>query len=253
MDIKSYAQLLNSVAVQGTGPNKKRPLTPVECAEYIQRIIDEEGDSLDKIAERLDLGKSKNMSNMYKKRDTAQVTSFLNLLKVSEKSRNLAGWAYDGYPKIPFSVISQLSTMMPDEQDMIIQSILNGKDKKRMLGKEDIKKIKKWRNENPDLSIKECITKILKLKPVVITTNIVVCEINEKLGKFIKSTSNYREKLLNILKDNLDGKFYSIDAGNSVIAISMDDMAYKIFYEHQYNKGISYTRFLDEFLENKIG
>ena len=130
-DVKLYVQLLKSVGVQGSGPNKIRPLQPVECAQYIKRLIDEEGDTLHQVAERLNLGKPKDQSNLYKKRDTAQVTSFLNLLRLSEKSRQLAGWDSDGYPLIPFSTMSQLVTMAPSEQDMIIQSIFTAKDKKK--------------------------------------------------------------------------------------------------------------------------
>ena len=252
-DVKTYAKLLNSVGQQGLGAGRKRPLSPVQCAEYIQRLIDEEGESLDKIAERLNLGKPQDTSNLYKPRDTSQITSFLNLLKVSPKSRELAGWSTDEYPRIPFSVIAQISTMTPEEQDLIIQSILKSDDEKRTLGKEDVKKIKKWRNENPDLSIKECIEKILQLKPVTVVTHIVVIEIPDKLRKFIESNSDYGEKLLNILRRDLEGEFHDINTGKSVMAISMDEEAYKIFYEHQYEKHSSYAKFLDDFLESIIG
>lgn len=252
-DSKSYARLLLSVGQQGTHSVQKRPLSPVKCAQLIQRLIDEENESLDKISERLNLGKPKNMHNMYKKRDTAQITSFLNLLKVSKKSCDLAGWAYDTYPMIPFSVISQLATFTHDEQDIIIQSIFNSDDKKRKLGKEDIKKIKKWKRENPTLHIKECIERILKLKPVTVTTYMLVLEIHEKLREFINTNPDYSERLLEILHGGLDGEFYSVDAGSSVMAISMDATAYKLFQDYQDNKGISYTKFLDKFLENKIG
>lgn len=248
-DVKSYAKLLNSV---GTGSIQKRPLTPVECAKFIQRLIDEEGESLEKIAERLDLGKSQNMSKIYKKRDTTQVIKFLNLLKVSEKSRNLAGWLYDDYPLIPFSTISEFSTFTPEEQNTIIQSIFNTKDKKKILGKEDVKKIKKWRKLNPDTSIDEYVKKVLKLKPVTITTHLVVSEINASLGQFIQTNPDYKKKILDILQESLDGEFYDIDAGNSVIAISMNETAYKIFHISQYNNGVSYTQFLNTLLENKI-
>lgn len=252
-DVKTYAKLLNSVGQQGLGAGRKRPLSPVQCAEYIRRLIDEEGESLDKIAERLNLGKQKNMSNMYKPRDTTQIASFLNLLKVSPKSRDLAGWSTDEYPRIPFSIIAQLSTMTPEEQDLIIQSILNSKNRKRTLGKDDVKRIKKWRNENPEISIRECIEKVLQLKPVTVVTHLVVVEIHDRLRRFIASNLDYEEKLLGMLHMDLGGKFHGIDVGKSVMAISMDEEAYGTFYEHQYRKGSSYTRFLDDFLESRIG
>ncbi len=252
MDVQTYSKLLNSVGQQGLGPGRKRPLSPVQCAEYIRRLIDEEGESLDKIAERLNLGKQKDTSNMYKPRDTSQITLFLNLLKVSPKSRELAGWSTDEYPHIPFSTISQLSTMAPEDQDLIIQSILSSKDKRRILGKEDVKRIKAWRNENPDLSMRECIEKVLKLKPVNAVTHIIVVEVHDRLRRFIESNLDHREKLLAMLRSGLGGEFYDINVGKSVMAISMDEDAYAPFYEHQYKKGSSYTKFLDWFLESRI-
>ena len=252
-DVRRYAQLLQSVGRQGKGSNQNRPLSPVECAKAIQQLIDEEGDSLSTIATRLGIGQPKDTSNIYKKRDTTQVTSFLNLLKVSEKSRSFAGWGYEGYPTIPFSTIAILSTMTPHEQDLIIQSIYNTKDKTKSLGKEDAKKIRKWRNENPDIPINYFIEKILKLKPVTNITYIVVSEIQEKLKQFISSNEDYREKLLNILKNAIDGEFYSIDATDIIITISMNEKAYRTFHDHQYKQKISFTQFLNSFLEDKIG
>ncbi len=250
-DVKAYSQLLLSISRHGSG--QSRPLKPIECAQYIRRLIDEEKEPLHKIAERLDLGKQKDKSNIYKKRDTTQITTFLNLLKVSKKSIEFAGWGYEGYPSIPFSAISQLSTFTADEQDMIIQSIYSARDKKKIIGKEDIKKIKKWRNENPDLPITECIKKLLKLKPVAVTTYIVVSEIREKLRQFIKSNDGYKEKILEILRNDLDGKFYNIDSTAILITISMDETAYQAFHDMQYKRGISFTKFLNSFLEDKIG
>ena len=136
---------------------------------------------------------------------------------------------------------------------MILQSAFNSKDGKRTLGKEDVKKIKKWRRENPDISISDCIEKVLKLKPVTITTHIAVCDMNENIQRLVECDSNYKEKLLAILESQINGTFHSIDVGKSVIAISMDDRAYREFYNSQYNNGVSYTRFLDQLLEDKIG
>ena len=252
-DVKLYAHLIRSIGVQGSGSNIIRPLQPVECAQCIKRLIDEEGDTLHQVAERLNLGKPQDQSKLYKKRDTTQVTSFLNLLKVSEKSRQLAGWGYEGYPSIPFSTMSQLATMTPSEQDMIIQSILTAKDKKKTLGKEDVKTIKKWRNANPNLPIEEYIEKILKLKPTTIITHLIVAEIRKKLQEFIGANKDYREKLLDILRKNLEGEFYSIDSTKILITISMDEDAYKTFHEKQYKQNTPFTQFLNDFLEDRIG
>lgn len=244
-------KLMQSVGQQGESSGRPRPLTPVECAYGIQRLMDEEGDSLAKVSERLNLGKPKS-ADLYKKRDTAQVISFLNLLKVPEESRNLAGWSTDGFPKIPFSLVSQLASFKPDEQNLILQSVFNT-DNKKTMGKEDVKKIRKWRNENTDLSIAVCLEKVLKLKPVETINHIVVCEVGEKLKKFIASNEDHQKKLLEILQNDLDGAFYKIDATDILISISMDATAYEEFDEHQHKKGISFTKFLNDFLEDKIG
>ena len=245
MDADKYVDLLNSVGQQGLGSGRKRPLSPVECALAIQRIIDEEGESLDEISERLGLGKPKNMSNIYKKRDTTQLTMFLNLLKVSEKSRSLAGWTTDD-SLVPFSTIAQLSSLTEKEQDVILQSI-------RKLGKEDVQKIKKWRNENPELPIEECIEKVFKLKPVTVITHLAVMEIQPLLRNFLESNLDPEDRLLEMLQNNLSGKFHSVKVGKSVVIVSMDEEAFKPFHACQHDEGLSYTAFFNKFLEGQIG
>ena len=243
-DVDLYAQLLNSVARQKDGSGIKRPLTPVQCAYYIKRLMDENSESPEQISKRLGLGKPKNLSNIYKKRDTSQITTFLNLLKVSEKSRDLAGWGYEKYPKISFSLIAQLSTMTPNEQDLIIQSTFNDTGK-RVLGKEDVKKIRKWRNENPDLPIDDCLKNVLKLKPVFNTRHLVVADIHDNLKHFLSYKLDPEERLLELLQKQITGTFYNATIGTSVIAISMDSTAYKTFHDSQYNRGTSYSDLLD--------
>ena len=237
---------------QGRHIGKKRPLSPVECAELIQRLMKEEGETLVDISERLDLGRPEDKSNIYQKRDTTQVNLFLRLLKFSDKSRDFPGWGYEGHPKIPFSTMVLLTSLKPEEQDKIIHSAYNV-DKKKMITKNDVHKITQWKRENPDLPIEEGIEKVLKLKPVVDTTHIVICEISDTLKNFIQSNNDYKQKLINILKQDIEGVFYAVDATDILITISMDNIAYKTFHDKQYKKDISFTQFLNEFLEDKIG
>ena len=249
---RQYAKLLLSVGKQGRNSVQKRPLTPVECAQFIHRLQEEENETLSQIAERLDLGRPEDKTSMYKKRDATQARLFLKLLDVSEKSRYFAGWGWEGYPKIPFSIMALMTSLKPDEQDKIIQSAYTD-DKKRTIIKDDIFKITRWKRENPNLPIEECIEKVLKLKPIVVTNHMIVCEVYDTLKNFIKSNENYAEKLLNILREHMDGEFYNLDATDILITISMDEAAFKIFHHHQYEKGTSFTQFLNEFLEDKIG
>lgn len=248
-NLPEYAKLLQSVGVQDNEYIRSRPLTPVQCANMIKQLMTEEGDSLSKISERLSLGRSTG-SKIYKKHDTSTVTSFLNLLKVSKKSRDLAGWGTERFPKIPFSLISQLSTLPEEEQDMIIQSVYNTNNTKRLI-KDDVKRIKKWRNEHKELPIKVGIQEILKLKPVQIVNYIVVCEIGPKLRQFIGINRDHQDKIIKILRTYINGEFYKVDTSNSLITVSMNEVAFETFDEQQH-KDVSFTEFLNTFLEKKI-
>ena len=185
---------------------------------------------------------------MYAPTDTTQVTKFLQLLDISEKSQDLTGWGWEGHPKISFSVILKMIGLSNDDQDKILQTIKeNGKEKK--LTQNDIQKIKDCRNENLDTPIEKCIEKILKLKAATAIRNLVVCEIHEKLGDFIKLNDDYEIKIIDMLKSDLDGEFYQIDTTDILITISMDKTAFKIFREQQSEKNVSYSDFLNLFLE----
>ena len=249
---KQYAKLLLSVGRQGRNIAKRRPLSPVECAEMIQRLMKEENESKVEISKMLGLGRPENKSNIYQKRDTTQVNLFLKLLQVSDKSRYFAGWGYEEYPKIPFSTMALMISLKPEEQDKIIQSAYN-ENKKILITKNDVHKITRWKRDNPDLPIEECIENVLKLKPVVDTTHMIICEISDVLKNFIQSNKDYKQKLINMLDRDIEGSFYAVDATDLLITISMDDTAYKTFHDKQYKKDISFTQFLNEFLEDKIG
>jgi len=251
-NIKLYAKLLLSVGQQGRGVSQRQPLQPVDCGELIKRLMDEENEDKAKIVERLDLGRPKEGTNMYKKRDQTQLNKFLSLLDISEKSKDFVGWGWEGYPKIPFSSALELKSLSHEEQDIVLQSVFKGDEQKKGLFKNDMKKIAKFRRENENLSIQDCVEKVFKLKPVTVITHVVVCETYAKLKNFIKTNSDHKEKLLEILKSNISGEFYEIDTTDILVSISMDEEAYKIFHEQQYKKDVHFTEFLNTFLEDKL-
>ena len=251
-NIKLYSKLLKSVGQQGRGLKQKQPLSPVECGNLIQRLMEEENEDKYHIAERLDLGRPKDDTDIYKKRDISQLNNFLTLLQVSEKSRDYAGWGWEGLPRIPFSTICEIAPLQHEEQDKILQAALKG-DKKSEIKKKDILKFKKWRTENPNISVEEGIEKILKLKPVTVVTHVIVCEIYEKLKNFIKTNDNYEEKIIEIFHKKIQGKFYEIEATDILLTISMDEKAFKTFHDQQFKKGVSFTEFVNSLLEEEIG
>ena len=248
-NIKLFAKLLQSVGRQGRG-TKKQPLSPLECAQYIKQLMDEEKLDKKQVSERLGLGRQENLADLYKDTDSTQVGLFLKLLDVSPKSQQLAGWGWEGPPKINFTTIFRMAKLSHEEQDRVLQSVYRS-GKQELLSK-DALKITKFMTENPDLSINEAIKKVLKLKPVEVTNYMIVCETREKLKKFIENNKDYEEKLLKILRDNMKGKFYEISATDTVISILLDDVGFKIFNEQQEQKDNPFTDFLNEFLEDKI-
>ena len=73
-------------------------------------------------------------------------------------------------------------------------------------------------------------------------------------SNFVKSNDGYITKLLEILRNNMEGVFYDIDAENGrTITIEMDPIGLKVFDEQQSKNDISYSQFLNEFMEDKIG
>ena len=248
-NIKLYAKLLQSVGRQGRG-TAKQPLSPLECAQYIKQLMEEENLDKKKVSERLGLGRQENLADLYKETDSTQVSLFLKLLDVSPKSQQLAGWGWEGPPKINFTTIFRMASLSHEDQDIVLQSVY--KSNKQELISDDARRITKFKRENPDSTIHESIKKILGLKPVTIINYLVVCETCEKLNNFIKNNKDYEEKLLKILKDSIEGEFYELSANDIVISIEMDKKAYQTFHEQQEVKGIPFTEFLNEFLEDKL-
>ena len=246
-DIKLYSKLLLSVGTQGRGLTQRRPLVPVECGEYIKRLMEEENEDKVQVSTRLGLGRKENETDIYKKTDTTQVSLFLKLLDVSEKSKYFAGWGYEKAPKIAMTTICRLAPLPHHEQDVVIQSV-----RKEGITSQDAIKINTCRRENPDTTIEECLEKILKLKPVTEVHNFVLCTMSPKLKNFVNSDKNYHEKILNILKGVLEGVIYDIAVDGDIITIEMDDIVFDKFQYRQRQKHIPFTEFLNSLLEDRL-
>lgn len=251
-NIKLYAKLLKSVGRQGRGLTEKQPLSPVECAILIQRLMDEENESKIQISERLDLGRPKDGTDIYKKRDTTQIDMFLSLLRVSEKSRDLAGWGWEGLPKIPFTTIAIMAgTFTNDEQDKILQAALRG-EKESEIRKQDVTKLRKWKNENNDLSIDEGIEKVLKLKPPKGTNHLILLLMEDKLKKFCLMHPEHKEKIIQSLRKRIKGEFYFVITNDKTLTIGTDEEAFKTFSFQKSEKDISFTEFANNLLEEEL-
>ena len=121
------------------------------------------------------------------------------------------------------------------------------------LNSKEALKISQERRENSQVPVGEFIEKTLKIRPVVEIHNFVVCTMGEKLKNFVESNDGYITKLLEILRNNLEGVFYDIDAENGrTITIEMDPIGLKVFDEQQSKNDIPYSQFLNEFMKDKI-
>ena len=238
-DIDKLTNLALSVGRQG---RKQKvivpPLTPIEVAQYIRQIKDENNETDSEISKRLGLGKLKSKSGHImvdmdvKKPNDSQVKIFLKLLKLSEKTISAVG--FEGYPnKVPFSVAVLVHNLEHSEQDIMIQNML-----KHKLIKNEVIRLLQYKKQYA-LPIDECIEKVLKIRPEKSTQYMLVYNIpntvNHILKQLGKSTEDITEKLVKSISQKLNGEIEQVTINESLLIIFTDTTAYKSF-EHEMNK-----------------
>ena len=146
---KRLGLLLASVKVN----YEERPLTPIQAAEWIQEAIEELGGK-DKVMERLDLSPS-------------MINGFQNLLtKVSEDIASSFKWgktdAKNGV--LNFTAAHLMSSFEPEEQNKLFSACFELAQKgTKFPGKEELKRVKQYYNENKDVSFDDAIAYIFKM------------------------------------------------------------------------------------------
>ena len=146
---KRLGLLLASVKVN----YEERPLTPIQVAEWIQEAIEELGGK-DKVMERLDLSSS-------------MINGFQNLLtKVSEDIASSFKWgktdAKNGV--LNFTAAHLMSSFEPEEQNKLFSACFELAQKgTKFPGKEELKRVKQYYNENKDVSFDDAIAYIFKM------------------------------------------------------------------------------------------
>ena len=146
---KRLGLLLASVKVN----YEERPLTPIQAAEWIQEAIEELGGK-DKVMERLDLSSS-------------MINAFQNLLtKVSEDITSSFKWgktdAKNGV--LNFTAAHLMSSFEPEEQNKLFSACFELAQKgTKFPGKEELKRVKQYYNENKDVSFDDAIAYIFKM------------------------------------------------------------------------------------------
>ena len=245
-DLHTYADLLLSVGVQGDNLKRERPLIPIEVANLIQRMIEENNEPLYIISKRLGLGRSKT-GDIYKTKDTTQIRKFLELLKLSKRSQKVLGFGKSDSDKISFSTGAQIAKLPDfDEQDKVIQSSL---DNEKGINQKEAIKIVQYRKAHPKVTIEECIEKILNIRPVEKVTNVICCTLEEK---FHNTSKSKKDNLIENLKTKLNGEVFKINIKGEIIMIFMDDDAFNTLERNQKEKKMTFSNYVNSLIGNII-
>ena len=218
-DNEQYAKLLASIKIANTG--LRRPLSPFETAQFIQRLIDEEGYEL---AEELIPIKTKLISD------------FLQLLKLPEQCHDAIHWGVSEDLSVGFSSAAFIAGL--DKKNDPI-SLFN-EASKQSLGANDIKDIISFYKKH-DLPLNDVIEKITSSKPQVITTFLVVISIHENVQKQISELSKkHNTTFENMLREKFREKLNVQKIENLIskgknIAVSFNAEEYKN-YKNQIKK-----------------
>ena len=177
-----------SELILSVGTHKsKRPLLPVEIAEYMQRALDA-GEKRTDIAEKLHL------------EDSSLIGHFIRLLSLPSQVQQLIGWGSDP-ATISFSAAAGIARL----DSTLDQTVLTKAALENKFNKSEIIQIVqiRQRSNNP---IESCIKAVLDQRPIVERRHVIIGKLtSENLKDKIKELSQLdRNKLLDsTLKRNV--------------------------------------------------
>jgi len=251
-NINKLTNLSLSVGQQGRAIHSKiRPLFPIECAQYMQAIKDETGESNSDIAKRLNLGKPKSSSGKIltdihvEKPGTSQVLKFLQLLEISKKSVGLIGFKGQDKP-VTFSTAAIVHKLPLDEQDQIINAV---QDKK--LSRDDVRDILNYRKKNK-CELKSAIEYITNEKTPSIIHYQLAYNIPKNVSIILKSLGNSTEEIQKKLMETIFAKLKfrceSISIYDDVMIITMNDELHSLFEKEMEIKNLTYNECIEKLL-----
>lgn len=228
---EEYAKLLSSIKTANTG--FRRPLSPIQTAQYIQRLVDEEGkDSAELL---IPLGKT-------------MFGDFLRLLKLPEQCHNAIIWGETKDFAVGFSAAAFLAKLETDEDKLL----LFHETSKQSLIVTEIKKINDYYKKN-DLSLLEAIEKITSVRSEIIHSYLVIISIQENIQKKLEEISKeFNKTSKEIMCEKLAEKFEvtnidSIIIKGKNIAITLKEDQYLNYKKHIKKLGLEYDK-ITEFL-----
>jgi len=223
---EEYAKLLSSVKTANTG--FRRPLSPIQTAEYIQRLIDEEG--------------SENAELMLPLAKTL-ISNFLRLLELPEQCHNAIIWGETKDFAVGFSAASFIARLKQDDDKLLLFL----ETSKQNLIVTEITKITTFYAKN-DLSLLEAIEKITSVRPKIIHSYLVVISIQDDVKKKLEEFSTKLNKTWEqIMCDKLAEKFgiKNVDSiimkGNNVV-VTLEKNQYLNYKKHIKELGLEYDK-----------
>lgn len=250
-DLDLYSDLLASI---GTG-NKDRPLTPIECSDYIKRLQEETGESLEKLSTRLGLGKKRKIKTVDEPPDTTQIRLFLKLQKLSRKSAYMLRFGKSTGDRVGFT-IGCLVADLPNkrDQDVILQTIMNSSGSQKEIIKVDVANILERKRKSPAVPIEEIIEHVMKIKPVTKVVNIIVLRATPLILKRLDAAVKRRGvNPKQILTDAINKKFTnneikSISLRGNDIHVIIDDNNLKSIEDNWKSSRTNVTNYFNKIL-----
>lgn len=234
-DNKEYAKLLASINIANTG--LRRPLSPIQTSQYIQRLSDEEG--------------KENVSLLLPIQNKI-ISDFLNLLKLPEQCHEAIVWGVTKDYGVGFSASAVIATL----KDPSEQLLLFTESSKHTFDVESIKEIVTfYKNKKNDLSFMDVIKKITNTRPEKTQSYLVVISISDNSNKKLEDLSTKQNKRKEyILKDKFVEKFQITNIpdilmkGNN-IAITLNEVQYHNYKTQIKKQNLEYDK-ITEYLVN---
>lgn len=222
-DPKRFARLLRSI---GVGVQKKRPLTPIEVATEIEELKKEINGTNSEVAERLHV-------------DPKQILDFLKLLRLPSSIQHTLGYGRIDLGRIPFTTGARISELDSKEDMKILANSVLDEDKV-VIKKEEVQQLVNLKKRNPEKSIDECISQILKIRPRITTSYLIVSDLKESIAENLEKKSKQIGKNLNDFALEILAKFFPEQSMEEVIIkdqkyikIALTEEGYKKFYEYK--------------------
>jgi hypothetical protein len=226
-----YAKLLSSVNTGKTG--LQRQLSPIEVAQYIERLVDEEG--MDTTLMLLPLEKK-------------LISDFRVLLTFPERVQNGIIWGQTKDGGLGFSAVVYIAPLKESEnREMLCKAAA-----KKEFKVDEIKEIVRFYREN-DIPLIDVIEKITNSRPVITKSYMVVIsfleDIQKKISEIAKKLNKSNDEVIIMkLKEKLElnGITTVVSKGKNIL-IDMDEEQYRQYKTQVKNKKLEFDK-ITEFL-----